>query len=103
VEKHGTPCRRSWRKLHIGVDAISGAIVAVEVAKKKIDDAAMTDAPLGQIADPLACFTADGDYDQDRIYQTVTDRHPGAVVLVPPRTTDRQLRWPHCHLWLWRA
>ena len=87
VEKHGTSRRRSWRKLHIGVDADSGAIVAVEVSKKDIDDAAMTGALLGQIADPLASFVADGDYDQDRVYQAVTAYHPDAAVIVPPRTT----------------
>ena len=53
VEKHGTFRRRSWRKLHIGVDAVSGEIVAVEVTRKDIDDAAMAGALLGQIADPI--------------------------------------------------
>ena len=33
VEKHGTSRGRSWRKLHFGVDADSGEIVAVEVTK----------------------------------------------------------------------
>ena len=28
VEKHGTKTRRSWRKLHLGVDADTGQIVA---------------------------------------------------------------------------
>src|SRR4051795_7618647 len=28
IEKHGTSLRRSWRKLHIGVDADTGRIVA---------------------------------------------------------------------------
>ena len=41
AEKHGTSRRRSWRKLHIGVDAGSGEIVAVAVTRKQIDDAAM--------------------------------------------------------------
>ena len=36
VEKHGTSRRRSWRKLHIGVDADSGEIVALEVTRKDI-------------------------------------------------------------------
>ena len=54
VEKHGTSRRRSWRKLHIGVDADGGEIVAVEVTKKEIDDGAVADALLDQIADPIA-------------------------------------------------
>jgi hypothetical protein len=53
IEKHGQSRRRSWRKLHIGVDANSGEIVAVEVTGKDIDDAAMVDRLLDQIDDPL--------------------------------------------------
>ena len=85
VEKHGTSRRRSWRKLHIGVDSDSGEIVAVEVTTKEVDDGAVVDALLDQIADPIASFTADGDYDQDRVSQAVAGRHPDAAVIVPPR------------------
>jgi len=85
VENHGTSRRRSWRKLHIGVDADSGEIVAVGVTGKDIDDAAMVDALLGQIADPIASLTAHGDYDQNRVSQAVAERNPDATVIVPPR------------------
>jgi hypothetical protein len=85
VEKHGTSRRRSWRKLHIGIDAGNGEIVAVAVTKKDIDDAAMVDALLDQIADPVASFTADGAYDQDQVSQAVGERHPDAAIIVPPR------------------
>jgi IS5 family transposase len=85
VEKHGTSLRRSWRKLHIGFDAASGEIVAVTVTRKDIDDAAMAEALLDQIADPIASFTADGAYDQDQVTQAVAERHPDAAVIVPPR------------------
>src|ERR1700726_1720253 len=40
VEKHGTSRRRSWRKLHIGIDAGTGEIVAIELTGKDVDDAA---------------------------------------------------------------
>jgi len=85
IEKHGTSRRRTWRKLHIGVDADSGEIVAVAVTRKDIDDAAMAHALLDQIADPIASFTADGVYDQDQVSQAVAERHPDAAVIVPPR------------------
>jgi Transposase DDE domain len=61
------PAARSWRKLHIGIDGESGEIVAIELTKKESDDAARTDALLDQLTDPLASFTADGAYDQDRV------------------------------------
>jgi hypothetical protein len=35
VEKHGTSRRRSWRKLHMGIDGESGEIVAIELTKKE--------------------------------------------------------------------
>jgi IS5 family transposase len=85
VEKHGTSRRRSWRKLHIGVDAASGEIVAVEVTRKDIDDAAMVDTLLDQIADPVTSFTGDGAYDQERVSQAVAERDPDAAIIVPPR------------------
>ena len=87
VEKHGMSRRRSWRKLHIGIDAGSGEIVAVEVTRKEIDDAARTGALLDQLADPLASFTADGAYDQDRVYEAIAEYDPDAAVVVPPRVT----------------
>jgi hypothetical protein len=90
VEKHGTSRRRSWRRLHIGIDAGSGEIVAIELTEKDVDDAARTGALLDQITDPIASFTADGAYDQDRVYQAVAERHPDAVVIVPPRSTATQ-------------
>jgi Transposase DDE domain len=87
VERHGTSRRRSWRKLHLGVDGESGEIVAIELTRKEIDDAARSGALLDQITDPIASFTADGAYDQDRVYEMVAERHPDAAVTVPPRAT----------------
>jgi hypothetical protein len=63
----------------------STAHPAVGVTGKDIDDAAMAHALLDQIADPIASFTADGAYDQDRVSQAVAEHHPGAAVVVPPR------------------
>jgi Transposase DDE domain len=52
VEKHGTSRRRSWRKLHLGVDAESGAILAIELTSKEIDDAARSGVLLDQTSIP---------------------------------------------------
>ena len=48
VEKHGTQRRRAWRKLHLGVDAKTGMIVASTLTSKEVDDAA----ELGPLARP---------------------------------------------------
>ena len=87
VEKHGTKTRRSWRKLHIGMDANTGEIVAVAVTTNDVDDASQVGPLLDQLDAPLASFTGDGAYDQDSLYRAITERHADALVIVPPRAT----------------
>ena len=86
VEKHATKTRRSWRKLHIGVDADTGQIIAAELTRKDADDGSQVGPLLGQIARPVASFTGDGAYDRDDVYREVCRRHPDAAVIVPPRS-----------------
>jgi Transposase DDE domain len=63
AEEHGTRRRRSWRQLHIGMDAGTGRIVAAVLTDKEADDGAQGGPLLGQIDGPVASFTADGAYD----------------------------------------
>jgi len=84
IEKHGTRARRSWRKLHLGVDADTGQIVAAALTSKEMDDAAQMGPLLDQLTGSLASVTADGAYDQDGVYAEVADHHPDAAVIVPP-------------------
>jgi len=86
LEKHGTRTRRSWRKLHIGVDATTGRIVAATLTTSDVDDASQVGPLLDQNTGPLASFTADGAYDQDGVYGEVARHSPGAAVIVPPRS-----------------
>ena len=87
VEKHGTKRRRSWRKMHLGVDADTGRIVAATLTDRDEDDAAQLGPLLDQVAEPVASVTADGAYDQESVYADVAERHPDADVIVPPRST----------------
>src|SRR4051794_6764303 len=63
IEKHGTKTRRSWQKLHLGVDADTGQIVASALTSRDVDDGAHTGPLLDQVRGPLASFTGDGAYD----------------------------------------
>jgi hypothetical protein len=38
IEKHGTKKRRAWRKLHLGVNANAGRIVAAGLTTSEVDD-----------------------------------------------------------------
>ena len=79
VEKHPAKVRRSWRKLHIGVDADTGEIIAAELTGKDIDDGSQVGPLLEQIAGPVASFTGDGAYDRDDVYREVCQRHCAAA------------------------
>jgi Transposase DDE domain len=87
VEKHATRTRRSWRKLHIGVDADTGQIIAAKLTSKDVDDGSQVGPLLEQIAGPVASFIGDGGYDRDDVYREVCQRHPAAAVIVPPRSS----------------
>jgi hypothetical protein len=87
VEKHGTKMRRSWKTLHLGVDADTGQIVAAVVTGCEADDGAQVGPLLDQVTGPVASVTGDGAYDQDGVYTSVGERHPEAAVVVPPRAT----------------
>jgi hypothetical protein len=87
TEKHGTHARRSWRKLHLGLDAGTGEIVASALTDRDVDDASQVGPLLDQVAGAVASFTADGAYDQSSTYDNVAQRHPDAAVVVPPRST----------------
>lgn len=87
VEKHGTRTRRSWRKLHIGLDADTGQIVAAELTTNEVDDGSQVGPLLDQVAGAVASFTADGAYDTGAVSAAVAGRHPDAAIIVPPRST----------------
>src|SRR4051812_3166837 len=71
IEKHGTRKRRSWRKLHLGMDANTRQIVAAVLTDKDADD--------GSQVGPLL--------DQEGVAAAVAERHPEAAVIVPPLST----------------
>ncbi|WP_247887445.1 IS5 family transposase, partial [Azospirillum sp. SYSU D00513] len=58
IEKHGTKKRRSWWKLHIGMDAASGRIVAATLTGREVDDAAQVGPLLDQVAGDYPEFRA---------------------------------------------
>src|SRR5439155_17019233 len=83
VEKHGTKARRAWRKLHLGVDAGTGRIEAVELTTSEVDDGSRGGPLLDQVEGGVASLTGDGAYDRADVYGAVAERHPAAAVVVP--------------------
>ena len=60
VAKYGAKPGRSWRKLHLAVDAASGMIVAQTLTDQDVDDPSQVGSVLDLIDDPIVQVTADG-------------------------------------------
>ena len=84
VEKHGY-ARRKWRKLHLGVDADSGQIVAVTLTAQDTGDESQVGALLEQIEPAIEQVTAGGAYDGEPTYQTIAAHDVNIAVVIPPR------------------
>ena len=91
VRTHGKSKRRTWRKLHLGVDPASGEIQAAALTENSISDDAMAAALLQQVAPPILAFAGDGSYDKRKVYDALNAHSPAAKVLIPPRK--------NAHIW----
>ena len=89
AHKHKTSNRRrSWRKLHLGIDG-DGYIIASALTDRTVDDACVAISMLEQI-EGIARFTADGAYDSREMYEALAAA--GAidiriVIVIPPKKT----------------
>jgi len=87
-EKYGRH-RRSWRKLHLAIDADTGEIVASALTENDADDIGAVPGLLEQVDGEITSFTADGAYDGEPVYQAVARQQhdPPADVVIPPRAS----------------
>ena len=86
-EKHGAKSRRTWRKLHLAVDADTGMIVAQILTNQHTDDPSQVDSLLAQVDEKIGKVTADGAYDGAPTYQTIARHGDDIEVVIPPRKT----------------
>jgi len=91
VRKHGVSKRRTWRKLHLAVDATTHDIVAGQVTQNDVGDNEVLPELLDQIDDPIESIAGDGAFDTRACYDAIAQR--GAQALIPPRKGAKI--WPH--------
>lgn len=83
VRQHGYSKRRTWRKLHLGVDEASGEIIASVVTTNDVSDGEILSDLLDQINSSLSQASGDGAYDTFENYDLLNKR--GAKITIPPR------------------
>lgn len=85
TRKHGADYRRQWRKVHLGINARSLEIRAIEVTDNACGDAPMLPCLLDQIGseEPLLSVSVDGAYDTKGCHEAIARR--GAAAVIPCR------------------
>ncbi|OHX19370.1 IS5 family transposase [Chromobacterium sphagni] len=96
TKKHGAEYCRQWRKVHLGIDAKTLQIRAMEVTDKRQGDAQMLPSLLVQIPadEPIACVSGDGAFDTKACHEAIAAR--GAIGCIPTRKNARPWKgsWP---------
>ena len=87
VRTHGIGKRRTWRKLHIAMNAETAEILASVATSSNVSDKEVLPLLLEQIREPIKRLTADGGYDYVSCYEAIAERKAQAVI--PPRRTAR--------------
>jgi hypothetical protein len=101
AKKHGPSKPRDWRKVHLGIDAETLEIRAIEITGSRVGDVEQANAIgsreparmhpdlLDQIPgdQPLGIVTADGAYDTRACHAAIAAR--GAAAVIPPRKNGK--------------
>jgi IS5 family transposase len=91
VRQHGYTYRRTWRKVHLGVDEASGEIVAAVVTTNNYSDSQLLPDLLTQVDDELRQVSGDGGYDRRQCYEALQARRVQATI--PPQRNAKI--WQH--------
>ncbi|MBD9361742.1 IS5 family transposase [Methylomonas fluvii] len=84
TKKHGAEYRRQWRKVHLGVDAETLEIRAIEVTSNREGDAQILPALLNQIPadERIESVSGDGAYNTKKAHAAISERNAEAIIPV---------------------
>ena len=80
VRQHGWTKRRTWRKLHVGVNQATGEVVAQTLTSHRIDDASQVVDLLSQVEAAVAAVGGDGAYDRHKVFDALATPPSGPPI-----------------------
>ncbi len=95
TRQHGVSKRRTWRKLHLGVDESTGEILSAVVTTNDFHDGEILEDLLDGIEQEIEQVSADGAYDQSHCYESIQQRSARAII--PPRKNAKIWQHGNCH------
>ena len=81
VRQHGWTKRRTWRKLHVGVNEATGEVVAQTLTSHRIDDAAQVVPLLTQVDEAVGAVGGDGAYDKQKVFDALATPPSGPSIV----------------------
>lgn len=94
TRQHGVSKRRTWRKVHLGVDETTGEILSAVVTTNDVHDGEVLENILDGIEDEIDQVSTDGAYDHEHCYEEISQRD--AIAVIPPRRNAKI--WRHGNL-----
>lgn len=84
MRKHGKEKRRSWRKLHLAIDASTHEVISAVVSLDLVGDNEALPTLLNPLRRKIAQVSADGAYDTKACHQVL--KRKGIKPTIPPRS-----------------
>lgn len=95
VRKHGVGKRRTWRKLHLAINAATQEIEATVLTENSGHDADQAVSLLEQVSRRIRSFRGDGAYDKWKVYEPLAAR--GIAPVIPPQQGAKPNRHRNRH------
>lgn len=83
MRKHGKEKRRTWRKLHLAIDAATHEVIAAEVSVVNVADNEVLPTLINPLRRVIKQVSADGAYDTKACYKLL--KRKGCKPTIPPR------------------
>lgn len=83
MRKHGKEKRRTWRKLHLAIDAATHEVIAAEVSLESVADSEVLPTLLNPLRRKVKQVSADGAYDTKKCHKLLKRR--GCKPTIPRR------------------
>jgi len=96
VRKHGYSKRRTWRKLHLAIDAATHEVLSMELTSNDCGDNEVFGDLINPIDEVIEQISADGAYDTWEAHRIAQEK--GARLVAPPQE-NAVLKDPEFHQW----
>lgn len=94
TRQHGISKRRTWRKLHLGIDETTGEIISAVATTNDYHDSQVLGDILDGVEEQISQVSTDGAYDTKSCYEQIEQK--GAKAVIPPRKNAKIQQHGNC-------